>query len=121
MGRCGENSRHARVQKRGSPLRATPRLGTGLLVEAAAESILHPSGERSAGPLTALLPWRAWLGARAIAAAIARRGAVIAKITPPNITTNPMTDRIGKLPIMVALNATPETSMARPITKSATP
>ena len=30
-------------------------------------------------------------------------------------------ERIGKLPIMVALNATPATSIAKPITKSAAP
>ena len=49
------------------------------------------------------------------------RGPVIAKTTPPNITMKPMTDRIGKLPIMVALTATPATSIARPSTNRAAP
>jgi len=49
------------------------------------------------------------------------RGPVMAYTTPPNMTMKPMTDRIGKPPIMVALNATPHTSIASPITKSATP
>src|SRR6478672_2257982 len=49
------------------------------------------------------------------------RGPVIASTTPPNIPTNPKTLRIGKFPIMVALKATPDTSIATPITKSAAP
>ena len=41
--------------------------------------------------------------------------------TPPNITMKPKTLRIGKVPIIVALNATPETNIARPMTNNATP
>ena len=48
-------------------------------------------------------------------------GPVIANTTPPNITRKPKTERIGKLPIMVALNATPHTNIARPTTNSAAP
>ena len=45
----------------------------------------------------------------------------MANTTPANITTNPTTDRTGNVPIMVALNATPETNIASPSTKSAAP
>ena len=45
----------------------------------------------------------------------------MANTTPPNITMKPSTDRIGKLPIMVAFTATPQTSMASPTTNRAPP
>ncbi|KDF01805.1 hypothetical protein Y900_023460 [Mycolicibacterium aromaticivorans JS19b1 = JCM 16368] len=46
----------------------------------------------------------------------------MAKTTPPNITTKPITDRIGKLPVHhKALTATPATSIARPITNRPAP
>ena len=48
-------------------------------------------------------------------------GPVTAKTTPANITTKPNTDSTGKPAIMVALNATPATSMARPSTNSPAP
>ena len=38
----------------------------------------------------------------------------MANTTPPNITTKPTTERIGNVPIIVALKATPETNIARP-------
>src|SRR5829696_1263248 len=66
------SARHDRAQKRGSPLRATPRLNTGLLVEAAAEPVLHPTGERSARALGSLLAWPARLSPATIAAGYPR-------------------------------------------------
>ena len=64
-----------------------------------------------------------WRGAAPPGAALSlpTRGPVMANTTPPNITTKPTTDRIGKPPIIVALNATPDTSIARPSTNSAAP
>ncbi|CFS67095.1 Uncharacterised protein [Mycobacterium tuberculosis] len=45
----------------------------------------------------------------------------MAYTTPPNITTKPKTLSIGKLPIMVSLNATPETNIPRPMMNNAAP
>jgi hypothetical protein len=41
--------------KKGQPAAGYPSARYGLLVEAAAEPVLHPAGERSAGALGALL------------------------------------------------------------------
>ncbi len=108
--------------KNGAADLATPyRDSSRSLVETTPEAIFHAAGERTAAALGALLSRRSRRGGPDLSRPPVTRGPVIANTTPPNITMKPTTDRIGKLPIMVALNATPATSIARPITNRPRP